>query len=115
VTAKLSRAGAIGDQAIDRRFRVRRQPARGQYDRATIDAVLDAGRVAHIAFVDEGHPVNVPLLYVRDGDRVYIHAASVSRAMRVLGLGVAACLAVTIRTGSSSPDRPLSTRPTTGR
>lgn len=95
MTGKLSRAAALGDQAIDRRFRVRRQPARGHYDHATIDA----GRVAHIAFVDEGYPVNVPLLYVRDGDRVYIHAASVSRAMRVLGSGVAACLAVTILDG----------------
>jgi uncharacterized protein len=98
-TGKLSRAGAFGGRGIDRRFRVRRQPARGHYDRATIDAVLDAGLVAHVAFVDEGHPVNVPLLYVRDGDRVYIHAASVSRAMRVLGSGVAACLAVTILDG----------------
>ena len=54
--------------------------------------------MAHVAFVDEGHPVNVPLMYARDGDRVYIHAASVSRVMRVLGSGVA-CLAVTILDG----------------
>jgi uncharacterized protein len=99
MTGKLSRAGTLGDRAIDRRLRVRRQPARGHYDRATIDAVLDAGRVAHVAFVDQGHPVNLPLLYVRDGDRVYLHAATVSRAMRVLGSGAPACLAVTILDG----------------
>jgi uncharacterized protein len=99
VTTKPNGARALSDQAIDRRLKVRRQPGRGHYDRATIDAVLDAGLVAHVAFIDEGHPVNVPLLYVRDGDRVYIHGASVSRVMRVLGSGVPACLAVTVLDG----------------
>jgi nitroimidazol reductase NimA-like FMN-containing flavoprotein (pyridoxamine 5'-phosphate oxidase superfamily) len=75
--------------------RVRRAPEKGRYDRATIDAVLDAGLVAHLAFVDGEQPVCIPMLYARVGDRVYVHGSTASRTMRALGAGAAACLTVT--------------------
>src|SRR5215467_8978756 len=74
---------------------VRRQPTRGRYDRATIDAVLDSSRVAHVAFVDDGQPYCMPLLYARVGDVVYVHGSSASRAMQALATGQPACLTVT--------------------
>jgi hypothetical protein len=55
-----------------RRIHVRRQPTLGAYERATIDSILDAGLVAHVAFVDEGQPFCIPLLYARVGDEVLI-------------------------------------------
>jgi nitroimidazol reductase NimA-like FMN-containing flavoprotein (pyridoxamine 5'-phosphate oxidase superfamily) len=81
------------------RHHVRRLPERARYDRAVIDAVLDAGLVAHVAFVDGGQPYGVPMLYARLGDEVYVHGSSASRAMRLLGGGAPACLTVTLLDG----------------
>jgi nitroimidazol reductase NimA-like FMN-containing flavoprotein (pyridoxamine 5'-phosphate oxidase superfamily) len=75
---------------------VRRGPKKGRYDRASIDAVLDAGLLAHVAFVDDGEPVCVPMLYARVGDRIYIHGSTKSRAVRALASGARACVTVTV-------------------
>jgi uncharacterized protein len=77
------------------RVRVRRSPRKGRYDRASVDAVLDRGMIAHVAFADSGSPFCVPMLYARVGDQVYIHGSTASRAMRLLGGGAPACLTVT--------------------
>jgi uncharacterized protein len=81
------------------RVRVRRQPARGSYDRASIDAILDRGLLAHVAFVDSDQPWCVPMLYARVEDDVYVHGSAASRAMRALGRGVPACVTVTMLDG----------------
>src|SRR5919108_1931242 len=81
------------------RTRVRRQPARGRYEAAAVHAVLDAGLVAHVAFVDAGQPYCIPMLQARRGDAVYIHGSAASRALRVLAGGVPACLTVTLLDG----------------
>jgi uncharacterized protein len=81
------------------RTRVRRQPKRGRYDRATIDAVLDGGVFCHVAFVDGGQPYCIPTLHARVGDDVYIHGSSASRLLRTLATGVDACLTVTTLRG----------------
>lgn len=81
------------------RTRVRREPHRGRYDRATIDAVLDAALVCHLAFVDDGQPFAVPTLHARCGDVVYVHGSSGSRALRALAAGAAVCLTVTLIDG----------------
>ena len=39
------------------RIRVRRNPKKGRYEPATVEAILDRGLVAHIAFVDHGDPM----------------------------------------------------------
>ncbi|PZS04902.1 MAG: pyridoxamine 5'-phosphate oxidase family protein [Pseudonocardiales bacterium] len=79
--------------------RVRRSPQRGRYDRTTIDAVLDAQPLAHVAFVDAGQPYCVPMLHARIGDDVYVHGSSASRAMRALGDAAPACVTVTALDG----------------
>ncbi len=81
------------------RVRVRRQPARARYDRASIDRVLDRGHIAHVSFVSDGQPYCIPTLYARVGDRVLIHGSSASRMVSVLASGAPACLAVTIFDG----------------
>jgi nitroimidazol reductase NimA-like FMN-containing flavoprotein (pyridoxamine 5'-phosphate oxidase superfamily) len=78
---------------------VRRQPARGRYDRGSIDAVLDAGLVAHVAFVDSGQPYCIPMLYARVGDSVYVHGSTASRTIRTLASGAPACITVTLIDG----------------
>jgi uncharacterized protein len=77
------------------RTRVRRHPERGHYGRAAVEAVLDSGVVAHVAFVDAGQPYCVPMLHARSGDVLYIHGSSASRTIRLLGTGIPACVTVT--------------------
>lgn len=78
---------------------MRRGPKKGRYDRASIDAALDRGLVAHVAFVEDGEPVCIPMLYARVEDRIYIHGSTASRAVRALGAGAPACLTVTVVDG----------------
>jgi nitroimidazol reductase NimA-like FMN-containing flavoprotein (pyridoxamine 5'-phosphate oxidase superfamily) len=61
--------------------RVRRHHERAQYDRVAVYAILDRGLVAHVAFVDDGRPIVIPMAYGRDGDRLYLHGARKSRVM----------------------------------
>ena len=81
---------------VPSRVRVRRGPKKGLYDRASIDAVLDKGLLAHVAFVDGGEPVCIPMLYARVGDRIYIHGSTKSRMVRALAAGAPACVTVTV-------------------
>ena len=59
------------EQPTDR-TRVRRLPERGAYDRATIDAILDAMPVAHVGYSIDGQPFVTPTLQWREGDHVYL-------------------------------------------
>jgi nitroimidazol reductase NimA-like FMN-containing flavoprotein (pyridoxamine 5'-phosphate oxidase superfamily) len=81
------------------RIRVRRSPKKGHYDRARIQWILDRGLVAHVAFVDNGEPVCIPMLYARVADRIYIHGSRASRMMRALSAGAPACVTVTLVDG----------------
>ncbi len=81
------------------RTKLRRLPDQGRYDRETVDAILDAGLVCHVGFVEDGLPVVIPMLYARDGDRVIMHGSSASRLTRALSTGLDACLNVTLVDG----------------
>lgn len=74
---------------------MRRVPARGHYDRAAIDAVLDAGFVCHLGFAVDAQPFVVPTIYGRDGDRLYVHGSAAARSLRHVGAGAPACVTVT--------------------
>ncbi|NJP35000.1 pyridoxamine 5'-phosphate oxidase family protein [Micromonospora thermarum] len=88
--------GEVGRTA---RTRVRRFPDLAVHERATLHAVLDAGRVAHLAIVDGGQPYALPVAYARDGDRVLVHGSTGSRLFRHLAAGAPACLTVTLLDG----------------
>jgi nitroimidazol reductase NimA-like FMN-containing flavoprotein (pyridoxamine 5'-phosphate oxidase superfamily) len=82
-----------------RRTTVRRNAKRGAYDREVVNAILDAGIVAHVGFVHEGQPYVIPMSYARDGDRLLLHGAGGSRLMRTLASGAPACVTVTLLDG----------------
>ena len=85
--------------AVDRTA-VRRLPEKQLHDRASLDAVLDAGRVAHVAVGDdEGQPYVIPVAYARDGDAVLFHGSTASRLFRSLADGAPTCLTVTLLDG----------------
>ncbi|HEX7777051.1 MAG TPA: pyridoxamine 5'-phosphate oxidase family protein [Parvibaculum sp.] len=79
--------------------RPRQRAMRAHYDRATAHGILDAGFVAHVAFMSETGPVAMPMFHVRDGESVLLHGSRTSRFMRVLSAGAPMCLTVTLIDG----------------
>jgi uncharacterized protein len=77
------------------RTTVRRFPERAVYDIATIHAILDAGFVCHVGFMQDEQPFVIPTLYVRVGERVYLHGSPHSRLLRLTEGGLPLCLTVT--------------------
>ena len=78
------------------RHRVRRHPERARYDRDAVFAVLDAAFLAHVAFAIDGQPYVIPMLQVRDGERVILHGSVSSRLLATLAGGAPCSLAVTV-------------------
>jgi nitroimidazol reductase NimA-like FMN-containing flavoprotein (pyridoxamine 5'-phosphate oxidase superfamily) len=81
------------------RTQVKRLPKRGQYDRETVNQILDEGFICHVGFVQDGSPVVIPTGYARSGDRLYIHGSAASRMLRALDRGVEVCVTVTLLDG----------------
>lgn len=77
------------------RSRVRRHPERASYDRETGWPILDAGHIAHVAFVIDGQPLVIPMLYARSGDCLLLHGSVGSRLLRHLAAGHPCCASVT--------------------
>ncbi len=78
---------------------MRRRAGRGSYKRATIEAILDEGMVGHVGVVADGQPFVIPVLYARDGERVYLHGSPLSRLLGTLAQGAPMCLTVTLLDG----------------
>lgn len=87
------------EYAIDKKNKVRQIREKARYDRQTVHAILDAGLVAHVALVQDGEPVVVPMLYGRDGETVYLHGARKARVIRLLEQSGKACINVTLLDG----------------
>ena len=51
-----------------KRTTVKRLPKRGNYDRETINAILDEGFICHVGFVLDGQPYVIPTGYARIGN-----------------------------------------------
>ena len=83
----------MADEAPTARTRIRRSPTRGRYDRAAVDAILDAGVMCHVGYVIDGAPFVTPTLYWREGDRVYWHGSSASNMLQAVD-GAQVCLTV---------------------
>ncbi|MDO3701095.1 pyridoxamine 5'-phosphate oxidase family protein [Micromonospora sp. C28SCA-DRY-2] len=94
-----ARSPADAEVGRTARTRVRRLPDLAAHDRASLYAVLDAGRVGHLAIVEGDQPYALPVGYARDGDRVLVHGATGSRLFRHLAAGAPACLTVTLLDG----------------
>lgn len=88
------------EPALTERTRVRRLPEKQVTDRAVLDAVLDAGRVAHVAVAGpDGQPFVLPVGYARDADTVLVHGSTGSRLFTALAAGAPTCLTVTLLDG----------------
>lgn len=78
--------------------RVRRIEDRASYDAESLNAILDAGWIAHVGTVRDGRPVVIPMYYVRDGDSMLLHGAPAAGALRT-GRGAEVCATVTLLDG----------------
>lgn len=87
------------DYPVSRLNKVRQLQEKGRYDRESVHRILDAGLVAQVAFVEEGNPVVVPMIYGRDGETVYLHGARKARVIRMLEGSEKICLNVTLLDG----------------
>ncbi len=84
---------------ISKQNKVRQLREKAAYDRDSVHAVLDAGLVAHVAFVQDGEPIVVPMLYGREGETVFLHGARKARIIRLLEGSGRACMNVTLLDG----------------
>lgn len=78
------------------RSTVKRAPERGHYDAPTIQAIVDASYVCHVAWSCQGQVLCIPTACWRIGDRLYIHGSNGSRMMKDLGAGTPACVTLTL-------------------
>lgn len=87
-------------EAPSERTRVRRIPERGDYDRATIHAILDEALICHVGITAaDGYPVVIPTIHARSGDTLYLHGSPASRLLRSMKTGDEICVTVTLLDG----------------
>lgn len=85
--------------STDRQNRVRQLREKARYEKDTVHAVLDAGLVATVGFVQDGAPVVVPMIYGREGETLFLHGARKARVVRLLEQTEQACINVTLLDG----------------
>lgn len=81
---------------VSKTNKVRQIREKAAYDKATVHRILDAGLLAHVAFVQDDAPVVVPMLYGREGETLYLHGARKARVIRLLEKTDRASLNVTL-------------------
>jgi len=82
------------------RAKIRMHPERSRPNEA--HAILAAGLVAHVGFVQDGQPFVIPMTYQFDPEQpehLYLHGAHHSRLLQHLASGAPACVTVTIVDG----------------
>lgn len=89
-------AGSAADRT-EERTRIRRHPERAVPEQ--VEAILRAGRVAHVGFAVDGQPYVIPLTYFYADGTLYLHGAPASRTLRMLTSGAPLCIEVTLLDG----------------
>lgn len=63
---------------------IKRGQKRATYDVDTINAILDAGFVAHVSYIYEGRAISLPMAYGRKDDKIYLHGSTGNRMLNAL-------------------------------
>jgi nitroimidazol reductase NimA-like FMN-containing flavoprotein (pyridoxamine 5'-phosphate oxidase superfamily) len=82
-----------------RRSTIRRLPRRASYDPDVVFAILDAGFVAHVAFMHDDHPYVIPMAYVRKDREIMLHGSAASRMLEIGARGAPMSACVTLVDG----------------
>lgn len=89
-----------GTEAHSERSTVHSHPERAHYDLETAIAILDDGRICHIATSFHGDvPHMVPMMYLRVGKFVHLHGRKGTRLMSHLSAGAPLVFCVTLLDG----------------
>ena len=68
--------------SITERTRVKRGHKRASFDRKTLYEILDATLLCHVGYLRDGKPAVIPTVQWREGDHIYWHGSSASRALK---------------------------------
>jgi len=80
---------------VSERTRLKRFSARGDFNRATINEILDAAPLAHVGFDHRG-PAVLPMVFWRTGDFVYFHGSSKNRMFDSLSTSGQCCFVASL-------------------
>lgn len=64
--------------------RVKRGAKRANYDVDTINAILDAGFIGHVAYNYQGTAISIPMAYGRKGNTIILHGSTANRMLTSL-------------------------------
>lgn len=67
---------------------------RGSHDKAVIYAILDSALMCNVGYVIDGQPYVTPTAFWREGNRLYWHGSSASRALKHQTAGIPVCVTV---------------------
>jgi nitroimidazol reductase NimA-like FMN-containing flavoprotein (pyridoxamine 5'-phosphate oxidase superfamily) len=81
------------------RTRVRRIPEKADYDRATVNEILDEALICHVGFIQDGAPYVIPTIHARVGNTLYFHGSPASRLLRLMKQGAMVSVTATILDG----------------
>jgi len=76
------------------RTEVKRGAIRADYAPGTVESILDAGFVCHVACAVDGAAFVIPMIYARLGEELLLHGSTGNRVMRVLQSGAIATVSV---------------------
>jgi nitroimidazol reductase NimA-like FMN-containing flavoprotein (pyridoxamine 5'-phosphate oxidase superfamily) len=71
-----------------------RNPGRADYDRDSVNQIIDATPLCHVSYIIDGRPYVTPTLQWREGDTIYWHGSSASRFLRQI-VDKEVCMAIT--------------------
>jgi uncharacterized protein len=87
------------DYPVSKQNKVRQLRDKAAYDKDVVHRILDTGLVAHVAFVQDGDAVVVPMIHARDGETIYLHGARKARVIKLLEQNEQVCINVTVVDG----------------
>lgn len=76
------------------RTRVRLMRQRGSHEKAAIYAILDSALMCNVGYVIDGQPYVTPTAFWREGNHIYWHGSSASRALKNQTVGIPVCVTV---------------------
>lgn len=78
-----------------KRTELKRLSYKASSDQADLYSIIDDNLVAHVALVDSGSPLVIPMTYGRSGETLYLHGSTGSRLMRLLAEEPEVCISIT--------------------
>ncbi len=87
------------DFVVSKTNKLRQIKELAAYDKPTIYKIVDAGLTCHVAFIQDGLPIVVPMIYGRHEDMIYLHGARKARIIRLLENSNRVCINITLLDG----------------